>query len=292
MKAIAAIRTNRWGEEEEQIWASLRQAFGDDVVVVFHNRPKDVVPPLPVIDVTETWLTEQRLEYPPDWGWRCGDYFYYALRTARPDYDHYWLAEPDVFFNGNTSGFFDCFKNTEADVLGLNPTEHAAQSHNFNKTLTDVTPCRAIFALTRFSGRALDRLFQKRIKYSAGARKDRTFANDEFFTFSHANADPDLTIADLSHLAPSWFENAQFATDPDLLLDWVQHDPLHRDTVSHPVRGKVAFKAIVARRLASRRKVIWRLGPSLNHLGETDIDDIAQEASQLLKDLLQQQVKR
>lgn len=280
MKAIAAIRTNRWTEEEERMLTSLREGFGDDVAVVFHSRPGDVEPPARVIDINRRWLKRARLRFPGDWGWRCGDYFYYALRTTLPEYDYYWLVEPDVLFSGNARDFFDRFSNNTDDLLGVAPGTFPDKSHPFLETLQHLEPCRAIFALTRFSGRALDRLLELRRANSQLEVSWRGFANDELFTFSHVHADPELTIGNLAEIAPDWFEGASFKTDPDILYEQVVNDPQLANKVFHPVKRKSSYKVSLATRLSNKNAFLRRMKPQLVHLSDEDIDEIAELARQ------------
>jgi hypothetical protein len=42
MHPVVAIRTHQWGEAEERLRAQLQPVFGDDLCVVFHNRPQDI----------------------------------------------------------------------------------------------------------------------------------------------------------------------------------------------------------------------------------------------------------
>ncbi|MGV6811038.1 MAG: component of SufBCD complex [Brevirhabdus sp.] len=278
MRSIAAIRTNKWTGEEERMLSRLRQAFGDDVAVVFHKRPEDVTPPVDVVDLTAEWARDHDLRMTRDWGWRCGDYFYYALREAKPDYDFYWLVEPDLLFTGDPSDFFGAFDSDETDLLGVDPEPFAEANHPFLQGLKGMAPHRAIFALTRFSGRALDKLLPLRVANGKVDVGPRAFTNDELFCFSNVAADSDLTLGTLTKAAPSWFDGARVSTDPDLLIDALEEDPTLEDKVFHPVRGKDAFKDGVADRLASRLGYLQKMGGSWAHLDDADLDDIAARA--------------
>jgi len=278
MRTIAAIRTNKWTAEEERMLSRLRQAFGDDVAVVFHKRPADVTPPVDVVDLTGDWAEGKGLRLTRDWGWRCGDYFYYALREAKPDYDFYWLVEPDLLFTGDPSSFFGAFDDDTTDLLGVDPEPFAEVNHPFTRGLNGMAPHRAIFALTRFSGRALDKLLPLRVANGKVDVGPRAFTNDELFTFSNVVADPELTLGSLSTGAPGWFDGARVATDPDLLIDALEGDPALENKVFHPVRGKDAFKDGVADRLASRMGYLQKMGSSWAHLDEADLKDIATRA--------------
>ena len=278
MSAIAAIRTNRWTDEEERMLATLQMVDGLEVTVVFHNRAGDVVPPVPVVDVNDDVMQGMGLATPSDWGWRCGDYFYYALRAARPEYDHYWLVEPDVLFTGDPTGFFAAFDGDNSDLLGIDPRPEKDRSHPFLETLQHLDPYRTIFALTRFSGRALDRLVALRRENGRQKVSWRGFANDEYFTFSHAHADPDLSIGNLVAGAPGWFDGARFRTDPDLLITEIEGDPALADKVFHPVKSHEHWKASVATRLSNKTAFLRRMKPTLDCLSARDVADIADMA--------------
>ena len=277
MRVLAAIRTNKWTDEEERLLAALRPAFGDDVTVVFHDRGPQVTPPVPVVDIDAGWVQHNGLAVVPDWGWRCGDYFYYALRQARPEFDGYWLVEPDIHFTSESTDFFVKFEKATEDALGFDLAPFG-RDMRFARGLSGPAPYRAIFALTRFSGRALDRLFGLRQTMAAVPLSMRDYPNDEIFSFSHVVADPELTSAPLETYAPGWFENSQFDTDPDLLLDVVQRD-MPAGKVLHPVRGRASFARALGGRLTGNLGILMRIREAVDALTPEDIDDVAQQAA-------------
>lgn len=277
MTTLAAIRTHRWGEDEARIAAQLRPVFGERLAVVFHNRPAGLEPPLPVVDLTDAWVEGAGLRAVHDYGWRCGDYAYYALRTAFPACDHYWLIEPDLVFCGPVADFFARFADCEADALGVRFGGINAL-HRFARSMpAEIELKRAIFALTRFSGRALDRLFALRRAYGRGGALQRNFVNDEIFCFSHVAADPRLTIAAMADLAPEWFATSQVETDPDVLLDVIagRTDP----GIFHPVRALPSFREAVAKRVVSHAHFFANLKASLALMTDEDIVAIAQDVA-------------
>lgn len=287
MKSIVAIRTNKWSTEEERLLASLRLVQGMDVVVVFHNRPDGLDIPADVVDIDNKWIEARGLRYTHDWGWRCGDYFYYALRSAKPNFDYYWLVEPDVLFSGNPDGFFKAYETATEDLLGVRIDDCSA-SHPYASTLTGMKLCRAIFALTRFSGKALDILLPLRVEISKIPCPGRNVANDEMFTFSNVQNHPELTLGTLTDRAPQWFEGAYVDTDPDILIDAILNDPTKAGKVFHPVCGREPFKAAVAGRLSATTGFLGRMCESLACLDDEDFIDISQYAADnLLKRLHQ-----
>ena len=292
MQTIAAIRTNKWTEAESILLDALRPFFHDNIVVVFHNRPENVLPPVPVIDIDNAWVKANDLAAYGDWGWRCGDYFYYALRQVRPDYDYYWMIEPDVYFHGDARDFFSSFDQVQHDLLGVTPQKFKDEDHKFIATLTDLTPYRAIFALTRFSGPALDAMLPLRRKNCKRKVKKGQPANDEFFTFSNAYAEPSLTIGDITQFAPSWFEKGYVHTNPDILLDVLQSDESLKGNVFHPVRTKESLKHALAIRMSNKTVFLRRMHETLSAMDEQDMADILQIAQQNLRDALMLQWKK
>lgn len=277
MSSFAAIRTHRWTEAEERLLAQLRAAFGGNVAVVFHDRAPGIEPPCEVIDLTADWAQAQGLRTTRDWGWRCGDYFHYALRAARPGYDHYWLVEPDVVFTGAPEAFFGAFDGVETDILGLDPEPMSNPAHPFLASLQGMAHWRAIFALTRMSGRALDRLLELRRENARAEVGQGRFANDEAFVFSHAMAEETISVGNLRDHAPGWFENTHFDTAPDLMEEAVLARGDLRDKVLHPVRNKADFKSEIAKRIASRMQFMEKIGESWDYLEDADFEDIAEE---------------
>jgi hypothetical protein len=272
MRVIAAIRTHRWDEDAVRIAAQLRPVFGDDLVTVFHNRPAGLETGTPIVDVNNKWLRRNGLRVLSDWGWRCGDYFAYALRRAYPDADRYWLIEPDVWFSRDPAGFFDQANVLDGDLLAGQVVPVPAD-HRFARGMPGVATYRGIFALTRFSGRALDRLFKARQDYASAPAGSRFYANDEVFCHSTVMADPELTLGSLADHLPDWLPEGSMRTDPDVLIDVLTNADVKG--VFHPVRARATFKQAVAARVASPPGFLAAMQPSLVRLSARDIDEIA-----------------
>jgi hypothetical protein len=207
----------------------------------------------------------------PKCGWRCGDYAYYVVRQACPDYDFYWLTEPDVWVNTHDlAGFMAAFDGSDADFLAsrLRPANTA---WDWYRTMAGryaaVYAC--IFPITRLSGRAIDHLHAAR-RAARQPPSDVVFEswpNDEVFVatelMNHGFACADLNAVrtgsytdyslrtGLPHdretlqTAPqdgliyhpvrefaSWFkENAEWSADPGLRMRDRPQDPPLRDHV-------------------------------------------------------------
>lgn len=283
-RTLAVIRTHRWDEDAARLCAQLQPVFGDDLAVVFHNRPDGVVPPVPVADINDDWLLSHGLRVVKDWGWRCGDYFHYRARAAFPGYDRYWLIEPDVFFTGPLDDFFVAASSLPQDVLGVQ-LSRVKMLHRFGRGMpADLPLFRSIFALTRFSGKAVDHLFALRRAYSQGKVAQRFFANDEIFCFSTAMADDSLSCESLSSALPQWIDPRSLATDPDILLELLQGHPRHG--VFHPVRGRAGFMHAVAARIAQNTHFVAEIKPSLACLTDAELEVIAADAAVRCLDIM------
>jgi hypothetical protein len=287
MRQVVAIRTHQWGEAEERLRAQLQPVFGDDLCVVFHNRPATLVPPIPVVDLTDGWLREQGLRILRDYGWRCGDYFLYALRQARPGYGHYWLVEPDVFFAGDPAAFFARADTVDGDLAGVRPAK-LKPNHRFAREMDGLAPWKAVFALTRMSAQAVDYLHAVRKEYSDRPIQQRYFANDETFCYSHIVAAANLTIADLAVAVSDWFAGDHFHADPDILIDAVIGS-IGPD-VFHPVRTRAAFVRSVVGRAVASMTYLRPMRDSLALLSDEDIaklcGDLAISTEHAIKHLI------
>jgi hypothetical protein len=109
-------------------------------------------------------LTALGLFAHPRCGWRCGDYAYYVTRAARPDYDRYWLVEPDVLINvEHLDAAFDQLNGGDADFLAARFSvrdERWEWARTMRHRYDKVYGC--IFPLTRLSAGAIDHLHAAR----------------------------------------------------------------------------------------------------------------------------------
>ncbi len=132
-------------------------------------------------------LAEMGLLAHPNCGWRCGDYAYYAARAARPDYDFYWMIEPDVMIRtADLNAMFEALNTGTADLLAARFCAHGPTTRwGWYKTMCQQYPAvyGCIFPITRLSGRAIDHLYQARRTASVGGSEElfATWPNDEVF---------------------------------------------------------------------------------------------------------------
>jgi len=181
----------------------------------------------------------------PKCGWRCGDYAYYVARQACPDYDFYWLTEPDVWVNTHDlPGFMASFDASDADFLAsrLRP---ANAGWDWHRTMADryaqVFAC--IFPITRLSGRAIDHLHAAR----RAARKppsDAVFAswpNDEVFVATEL-MNHGFACADFNDVRPGSYTDHSLRTGLPHDRETLQTAPPD-GLIYHPVRAFAAWFA-------------------------------------------------
>ena len=244
------------------------------------------------------WLNTAGLFPHPQCGWRCGDYNYYRLRQSYPDFDYYWLIEPDVVINvDDINGFFEQFTADTADYLAGRFGKR--QGHwDWHAEVSPDYPdvYGGVFPITRLSGRAIDFLFSERRRLSAlvGPAKPVRWPNDESFVAS-ALVQAGFTGADLNA------ENRVVRTEISLRTG-VVHDTVWlaahgRDgLIYHPVRplGPILEKAetsltrfhkFQAGAPAPRGEAQWLGRTARSCLGHPDLADAALVPLVLMREL-------
>lgn len=285
-RTLAAIRTHRWDLEEEALFAALSPTFGPDVAVVYHNLPPEHDLPCRSVGIDDAWVRENGLRPLVDWAWRCGDYAYYALRQAFPEYDRYVLVEPDVLIKGDTAAFFESLTGVEGDAAAgwLGTPERPII---FSAGVTDRPLLQGYFPFTFLSASAIDYLFTERVRYSATEVGTRVFANDELFVFSWLSAAERFDLVDLSKTLPDWF-GGYYRTNPDIVYDAVFAEDQPPHGIYHPVRSLESYCREIGRQIAASRRFAQLLEPSRASLDRGDAEMI----SDGFRDQLRQQLGR
>lgn len=233
MKSLLILRTHRVGDAERRTIEALKPYFKDHLVIAADARKGPVDTDLaPVVQITDATLDGWDMRYPADWGWRCGDFFFYAAAGAYPDYKYYWIVEPDVLFNGvDPKDFFRRMARRSEDFLAhsIGPRSPGWKHYAPAKArFADVYGC--IFPLVRLSRTAVDFLRGQRIAYGHGWDGTSPYANDEGFVTSAIGTNPDLTYAQLGKLAPRELAHSAFNTK-DI---YIEGEKL-RQGILHPV---------------------------------------------------------
>ncbi len=209
MRTLIIVRTHRADAAALQAYDLYSRAPGADVVFCVDQRagPVDMLGRA-AIGYDDATLAQLGLYAHPNAGWRCGDYCYHAVRAARPDYDLYWLVEPDVRINvADPPGFFARYAGHPADLLAARFGVRDEVWHWTHMIVpTGMAPQGCIYPITRLSGRAIDELHAARRALSADpayATPDR-WPNDESFTASVLVA-RGLHCADLNDAGPQCY---------------------------------------------------------------------------------------
>jgi hypothetical protein len=202
MRTLIIVRTHRADAAARAAYDLYAQVEGADVIFGLDERGG----PVDCFGREGAGYNGAKLEamglfVHPNCGWRCGDYCYYTVRAARPDYDFYWLIEPDVrIHTADVNKFFQQFSNNKADLLAprLGKRDERWDWHGTISRM-GIQAYGCIYPATRLSGRAIDHLFGERRRCSAdpNLRETSTWPNDEGFTAS-VLMNAGFTCADLN----------------------------------------------------------------------------------------------
>ena len=188
----------------------------------------------------------------PACGWRCGDYFFAVVRAAHPDYEQYWLIEPDVRINtADLRGFLERFGCLEADLLA---PQFGPRGPQWGWTRTAVAaglaPYGCVFPIVRLSGRAIDHLAAARRGMGADpalANADG-WPNDEAFTASVLMAGG-FACADLKAGAPC-YDTVTLGVGAVVDFGVIEAKPPD-EMIYHPVRDFGAWLEAAEARVAA-----------------------------------------
>ena len=187
-------------------------------------------------------------------GWRCGDYCYYVTRQACPDFDVYWLIEPDVRIHTfDLGGFLGQFAGNPADLLAAQygPRDGV---WGWSRTILPLglKPFGCLYPITRLSGRAVDRLYEVRRAHSADpaiAERD-AWPNDEAFTASVLSAGG-FTCEDFNSSGLTCYTGHTLAVTAVVDYDRVEAQPAD-GLIYHPVRDFDTWLAQADKRITEK----------------------------------------
>ena len=104
--------------------------------------------------------------------WYNSDYSAYIIKKYFPDYDYYWSIEFDVFCNGQYSSFFKKYNKNNSDLImsdyrSLKDSDENWYWDNKNNWIyKDVDKYGGFFPVVRFSSKAIDFLYKKRLEHA------------------------------------------------------------------------------------------------------------------------------
>lgn len=205
MATLCVLRCNGFGPVEKGLAATLRGWFGDDLVIAADERQWRI----DTGDYAKIALDDEEVEelglYPHRaWPWRCGDYALIAARAAYPEYDRFWVIEPDVFFSvDNIAEVFAPLELSDVDLVSAvfrRSDHHWMWTERMERHLEPVFACH--FPMLRASARLIDAVAtcRRAMSRDPGPDADTHWPNDEAVTASVAYAEQmrTATLAELS----------------------------------------------------------------------------------------------
>jgi len=201
-RTLIIVRTHRADEPSIAAYERFQEVRGAEVVFCVDERAGEVDMGLrPKIGWNLPLLRELGLFAHPDAGWQCGDYCYHVTRHARPEFDYYWLIEPDVrIHTSDLNSFFVQFDASDADLLAprFGPRNGVWW---WTRTISKggLSPHGCLFPITRLSGQAIDHVFEvrKTLSLDPAIASRESWPNDESITAS-ALASAKFVCSDLN----------------------------------------------------------------------------------------------
>lgn len=249
---VFAIRAHEPSPAVARLHAVLSEELPEDRVVVvvdeLHGAARREWPAeYELVPIDDPLLESLELRTDiADAGWRCGDYAYYALASAL-DFEHAWLIEPDVGFEGvDVRGLFARFSGSAADLVAADVRPAPDWLWAFQLTVRGVdSPWRCFFPMTRMSRHAIESALRlrRRIQWIDGGSYGHP--NDEGIVASAIAADG-LVWEDLRGAEPDLF--AHFHHRPKLQGRLVV-ERFGGPFVVHPALEPAEFDAALRRAL-------------------------------------------
>lgn len=210
-----AIRCTAPGADVDRVAAFFADALPDAEIWFVADRrgerqPASFPDESRVVALTDRWLDDAGLfRARTNVGWRCGDYAYYAM-LDRP-WDHLWLAEPDIAFQGDAAAIVRQAEASDADLIGTRISRRG-QAWRWSRALAAVAPAAQtwgmLFPLSRISRPFAVAAFERRVAMTDRLARDDALAvpNDEVFVASTAKTGGHTTL-DLAAEFPDAFRS-------------------------------------------------------------------------------------
>ena len=112
------------------------------------------------------------------------------------------------------------------------------------------------------------------------------YANDELFMFSHTLSRDEFKLGQFRDIAPTWFADVQFDTNPDLIDALVEQDLKGQNKILHPVVDRMTFARSLAKRMVGRTGVLKQNKTELRALSSSELDQLADYARDELRNHL------
>lgn len=223
------IRCKSVGEQENKLFSVLKSQFPTNDIFFscdsdFEHREQE--------RSLKRFVRDSGLEVEvPILGWRCGDHNFYSVYSANPNYEYYWIIEPDVHLTSTSlAALLKEGSENNSDLLVHGLTKQNA-SWSWFARYKALNPEHdvygGLFALVRLSNRAVKFLYEKRLalakEWEQLALPASAYPNDEAFV--------------CSMLMNNGFSGAKLQiTDNGYFNLWRKHvDNIPQDLIVHPV---------------------------------------------------------
>lgn len=246
------LRTHYWDDQLAARFRPLSDALGPRFIVAVDESTGPVdVGGLNKLSVTRDTVEQLGLLATDDYGWRCGDYNFYAARQAFPDFDDYWLIENDVLLHfADPSVFLNRLAARECDMLApyLRPAQDRwGWTQRMANFAAPVMSCA--FPIMRLSGAVIDALHSERVRigtlFRDSGKADSYWPNDESFTATTA-VKLGFDCKSLSNMRGDVFKDG-FSTAKPISITDPRFQGDYSAQVYHPVLGGEALAAKIIR---------------------------------------------
>jgi hypothetical protein len=241
---LPIVRTNNAQAQTRALIERLEAVFPVSPLVVFDDRQGKLdFGDYASLGVNEALFSDLGFKnLPKNWGWFCGDFWYYAAFDHAPGHRLYMLLDDDVYMSEAAMKLLrDKLKSFAGDAAASRLSDTYSEPPKYSRALSDLGRASAvgcIFPLTVASPATLAAMRLLR----QDALRENAAINDEA-VFASAAFTENLACAALETLLPEQFAPDAFNTNPPHLLEVLQSDP-QGDKVWHPV---VSFEKVLER---------------------------------------------
>ena len=174
--------------------------------------------------------------------WYNSDFRFYYFRKYFPDYEYYWQFEYDIFCNGDSyQSFFDKYSNRTEDALLLEFRTEAhngpwAWSNNIDWIYKQTNIYGSFFPIVKLTGKAIDFLYQQRLKHKYLYNSIYKKKNDNNFLWIFCECFVPTELINNGFTIYRMVENNITLNEIDLTTDRLFEIPDNK--LYHPVKGQ------------------------------------------------------
>jgi hypothetical protein len=251
MSEAILLRTHYFDGSVAELADFYMRSSGREVLLVCDETKNvvDVPAQYKKVSLQRAVLEADGIYVPDDFGWRCGDYSYYAARRAYADFTAYWLIETDVVLKfDDLSTFFDHFPPADEVALLAPGLFKSGPNAFWYKSMapfsSNVHGC--MFPITRLSGRAIDYLMRERaaispkfLELDAASATRLSWPNDEAFVTTRL-MEAGYVCRDINSFGERFYSSGTFWVGAPASAKQVKALP-NDGKIYHPVHGGGGF---------------------------------------------------